>query len=114
MREQQHEREKEQNSHGLMLRELQTLLTREKNAREQLEAQLEELRFEHDELQQTRVVSHDEAYEAQVKSLQTELQKSVARSVQTEADAKLLKENNDKLTKELHQMKVKSNGKVLL
>lgn len=107
VREQQHEREKEQNSHGLMLRELQTLLTSEKNARETLESQLEELRFEHDELQQSRLPSNDDASEQEVRELQGALQKAQAQRTRLEGSVKEAKEETEAVKRELQQAKVR-------
>ena len=42
MRNQQHEREKEQSDHALMLQELQKLLNAERKAKETLEIQLDD------------------------------------------------------------------------
>ncbi|XP_055880136.1 GRIP and coiled-coil domain-containing protein 1-like [Biomphalaria glabrata] len=74
LRTQQLEREREQTDHALMLKELQTLLSKERSTKEALEAQIDEYQFalKDQRPQSTPVVS--EVYEKQIQQLQNELQ----------------------------------------
>ncbi|CAL1528418.1 unnamed protein product [Lymnaea stagnalis] len=75
IRTQQLEREREQTDHALMLKELQTVLAKERSNKEALEAQLDEVQFIMKETKQRSqnapVVS--EVYERQIQQLQNEL-----------------------------------------
>ena len=111
VREEQHEREKEQNSHGLMLRELQTLLTREKSAREEMQEELQDLRFANSDLRQVHAQRNnddddDGGLTEQVKQLETKLQCNEAQRSRLADDVKRVNDENEQLRKELQQAKV--------
>lgn len=72
IREQQAEREKEQNDHALMLRELQKLLAQERASKDQLENQVDDLKFALSEKNQL-LPSMSQSYEKKISDLTTQL-----------------------------------------
>ena len=111
VREEQHEREKEQNSHGLMLRELQTLLTREKSAREEMQEELQDLRFANSDLRQVHAQRNnddddDGGLTEEMKKLESQLQCNETQRSRLADDIKRVTDENEQLRKELQQAKV--------
>ncbi|KAH9509353.1 GRIP and coiled-coil domain-containing protein 1 [Bulinus truncatus] len=74
IRTQQLEREREQTDHALMLKELQTLLSKERSSKDALEAQLDEVEFTMKDQRSHNVPVVSEVYEKQIQQLQNELQ----------------------------------------
>ncbi|PNF31764.1 GRIP and coiled-coil domain-containing protein 1 [Cryptotermes secundus] len=81
-----HEREKEQNDHGVMIRELQKLLAEERRLKDQQENQTEELRTKFTQLESQS--GQKEQYEKKLRDLRNELEATRRKLKRAEAKAK--------------------------
>ncbi|XP_069697805.1 GRIP and coiled-coil domain-containing protein 1 isoform X2 [Periplaneta americana] len=81
-----HEREKEQNDHGVMIRELQKLLAEERRLKDQQENQIEELKTKVNQLESQS--GQKEQYEKKLRDVRNELEATRRKLKRAEAKAK--------------------------
>ncbi|KAL3872946.1 hypothetical protein ACJMK2_036116 [Sinanodonta woodiana] len=104
IRLQQHEREKEQTDHALMLRELQKLLASEREAKERFEHQYDEVQFQMKE-KEGMALDNTRQYKAQIESLKHDLLAANKKVTDLEEKATQLSPHVLELQREVAELK---------
>ncbi|KAJ9596879.1 hypothetical protein L9F63_012135, partial [Diploptera punctata] len=106
-----HEREKEQNDHGIMIRELQKVVTEERRLKEQQENQIEE--FKSKLMQLESQSGQKEQYEKKLRDVRNELEATRRKLKRAEAKAKEPPPLLLELQEEMANMKINHQAAIL-
>lgn len=106
-----HERDKERNDHAVMIRELQMLLSEERQAKEQLENQVEELKSK--SVTSELNIHQKEVFEKRIRELQNELESSRKKLKKAEIKAKETPPALRELQEELSNVKARHQIAIL-